>query len=120
MATPVAYLDKHLEAGHLDYAALQRRGLPVGSGAIESAIRRVVNQRLKGNGLMWCEENAEGMLLLRAAALTGRWEEAMARALRSKWEDGRVPWDWASPDMLLQLKEEIVIAPPVPQVQAKS
>ena len=52
MATPVAYLDKHLEAGHLDYDQMQRRGLPIGSGAIESAIRRVVNQRLKGNGLM--------------------------------------------------------------------
>jgi hypothetical protein len=118
MATPVAYLDKHREAGHLDYAKMQQRGLPIGSGAIESAIRRVVNQRLKGNGLMWCEANAEGMVLLRAAALTGRWEEAMERALRSKWEDGRVPWDWASPDMPFQLKEKIDIRPPVPQVQA--
>jgi hypothetical protein len=117
MVTPVAYLDKHLAAGRLDYAKMQERGLPIGSGAIESAIRRVVNQRLKGNGLMWCEENAEGMLLLRAAALTGRWEEAMTRALQSKWEDGRMPWDWASPDMPFQLKEEFAIAPPVPQTQ---
>jgi hypothetical protein len=83
MATPVAYLDKHLAAGHLNYDDLQKRGLPIGSGAIESAIRRVVNQRLKGNGLMWCEGNAEGMLLLRAAALTGRWEEMLERALHT-------------------------------------
>ena len=117
MATPVAYLDKHLEAGHLEYDDLQSRGLPIGSGAIESAVRRVINQRLKGNGLMWCEGNAEGMLLLRAAALTGRWDEAMERALQSQCEDGRVDWHWSSPDMPFQLKEEIDIKPPVPQVQ---
>jgi hypothetical protein len=118
MATPVAYLDKHLEAGHLDYEALQRRGLPIGSGAIESAIRRVVNQRLKGNGLMWCEGNAEGMLLLRAAALTGRWEEALERALQSNGEDGRLAWDWSSPDMPVQLKAKVAIKPPMPQVES--
>jgi hypothetical protein len=120
MATPVAYLDKHLAAGHLEYDDLQSRGLPIGSGAIESAIRRVINQRLKGNGLMWCEANAEGMLLLRAAALTGRWEEALERALQSKWEDGRWHWDWSSPDMLFQLKAEVAIGPPVLQVQAET
>ena len=118
METPVAYLDKHLAAGHVDYAKMQRRGLPIGSGAIESAIRRVVNLRLKGNGLMWCEGNAEGMLLLRAAALTGRWDEMLERAFQSKWEDGRIKWAWTSPDMPFQLKVEIEIKPPVPQVQS--
>lgn len=116
MVTPVAYLDKHLEAGHLGYDEMQRRGLPIGSGAIESAIRRVVNQRLKGNGLMWCEGNAEGMLLLRAAALTGRWDEEMQRALQSAWEDGYRDWHWSSPDMPIQLKAEVEVEPPVPQV----
>ncbi len=118
MATPVAYLDRHLEAGHLDYDGMQRRGLPIGSGAVESAIRRVVNQRLKGNGLMWCEGNAEGMLLLRAAALTGRWDEMLERAFQSKWEDGRLDWDWSSPDMPFELKAECDIRPPVPQDQS--
>jgi hypothetical protein len=118
MATPVAYLDRHLEAGHLDYDEMQRRGLPIGSGAIESAVRRVVNQRLKGNGLMWCEGNAEGMLLLRAVALTGRWDEEMQRALQSACEDGCRAWHWSSPDMPNQLKAGIDISTPEPQVQA--
>src|SRR5262249_21486737 len=117
MAPPVAYLDKPREAGRLDYDVLQRRGLPIGSGAIESAIRRVINQRLKGNGLMWCEGNAEGMLLLRAAALTGRWEEALQRALQSKWQDGRQDWHWSSPDMPFELKADVPVKPPEPQVQ---
>jgi hypothetical protein len=118
LATPVAYLDKHLEAGHLEYDEMQRLGLPIGSGAIESAIRRVVNQRLKGNGLMWCEGNAEGMLLLRAAALTGRWEEALQQALQSSCRDGRQDWHWSSPDMPIQLKAEVPIGPPVSQALA--
>jgi hypothetical protein len=120
MATPVAYLDKHLEAGHLEYDMLQSRGLPIGSGAIESAIRRVINLRLKGNGMMWYEANAEGMLLLRAAALTGRWDEALERALQSKWQDGQLNWSWSSPDMPFQLKAKVEIEPPVPQVQSAS
>jgi hypothetical protein len=118
MATDVAYLDKHLEAGHLDYDEMQKRGLPIGSGAIESAIRRVVNQRLKGNGLMWCEGNAEGMLLLRAAALTGRWDEEMQRALRSACEDGQRDWDWTSPDMPFQLKANVRVGPPDAQAES--
>jgi hypothetical protein len=118
MKVPVTYLDKHLAAGHLEYDTLQGRGLPIGSGAIESAIRRVINLRLKGNGLMWREDNAEGMLLLRAAALTERWEEAMEQALRSQCEDGRRLWHWASPDMPFQLKAKVSIKPPVPQLQA--
>jgi hypothetical protein len=119
MATPLAYLRKHMEAKHLDYGAMQRRGLPIGSGAIESAIRRVINQRLKGNGLMWCQANAEGMLLLRAAALTGRWDEAMQRALRSACQDGQQPWTWTSPDLPFLLKAEAIIEPPKPQVRSQ-
>ena len=118
MATPVAYLDKHLDAGRLGYDKMEERGLPIGSGAIESAVRRVVNQRLKGNGMMWLEENAEGMLLLRGAALTDRWEEAMERAQRSSCEDGHRDWHWRSPDMPFQLKEGWAIAPPKAQVEA--
>jgi hypothetical protein len=120
MATPVAYLDKHQAAGHLEYDDLRSRGLAIGSGAIESAIRRVINLRLKGNGMMWHEGNAEGMLLLRAAALTNRWDEALDRALLSKWRDGQLDWVWSSPDMPFQLKAKVEIKPPVPQVQSVS
>jgi hypothetical protein len=117
MATALAYLRKHLEAGHLDYGLLRRRGLPIGSGAVESAIRRVINQRLKGNGLMWHQGNAEGMLVLRAAALTGRWDEALQQALQSNCADGRLDWTWASPDLPFLLKADATIKPPSPQPQ---
>lgn len=32
--------------------------MPIGSGAIESLIRQVVNLRLKGNGKFWLQGNA--------------------------------------------------------------
>jgi hypothetical protein len=118
MKTELAYLRKHGKAGRLRYARMTQKGLPIGSGGIESAIRRVVNLRLKGNGQMWLEGNAEGMILLRAAALTGRWEEGVAHALQCKSIQGRVEWVWSSPDMPLQLKRKIAIEPPKEEVVA--
>jgi hypothetical protein len=115
LAQPLGYLRKHAAAGHMDYPRLRRCGLPQGSGAIESAIRRVVNLRLKGPGLMWHEKNAEGALALRAAAVTDRWEETMAWVREGMGRDRQVNWHWVSPDMLIDLKKKKLIKPPVPQ-----
>jgi hypothetical protein len=112
---PLGYLTKHGEAGHLDYKRLRRRGLPQGSGAIESAIRRVINLRLKGPGLMWQEENAEGALVLRAAAVSERWEETMAWVREEMGRDRRLGWQWVAPDMPAELKADVPIKPPVTQ-----
>jgi hypothetical protein len=55
------------------YAKLIAMKLPIGSGAIESTVRRVVNLRLKGPSLFWCRANAEAILLLRSYYKAGRW-----------------------------------------------
>jgi hypothetical protein len=55
------------------YAQLMALQLPIGSGAIESAVRRVVNLRLKGPSLFWCRASAEAILLLRSYYKAGRW-----------------------------------------------
>ncbi len=115
----IAYLEKHQFAGHLDYDRFRRCGLPLGSGAIESAVRRVINLRLKGNGLLWCEANAEAMLVLRAAALTDRWQETLAHVRATMANDRRLDWSWESPDMPAELKAGVLITPPVPQVEAE-
>jgi len=98
--TQIEYLKKHL--AHMDYKRLRRCALPMGSGAIESAIRRVVNQRLKGNGIMWLKENAEAMLVLRAAALTDRWEESLEHASSSMACNRRLDWKWQAPAIVTQ------------------
>jgi hypothetical protein len=55
------------------YQTLKALKLPLGSGAIESAIRRVVNLRLKGPCIFWYKENAEKILMLRSFYKAGRW-----------------------------------------------
>lgn len=66
----------------LRYAAFRDRNMPIGSGAVESSVRRVVNLRLKGASVFWTEEHAEGILHLRAYAKSGRWTELEASVLR--------------------------------------
>jgi hypothetical protein len=61
------------DRARMDYAKIRNLGLPIGSGAIESAVRRVVNLRLKGASIYWCKESAEAMLMLRAFYKAGRW-----------------------------------------------
>jgi hypothetical protein len=70
--TEIRYLTKHGQEGHLNYATFRRRGIPCGSGAIESTIRRVINQRLKSNAVYWLQENAEAMFAVRATLLSDR------------------------------------------------
>ncbi len=113
--TELSYLERHGEEGHLDYARFRRRGVPLGSGAIESAIRRVINLRLKGNSISWYEANAEGMLLLRCLVLSNRWDDTFASISASLASDRRLDGTFRSPDMPAQLKANIPIEPPKPQ-----
>jgi hypothetical protein len=57
----------------LAYAELSAMGMPMGSGAIESTVRRVINLRLKGPSIFWCRASAEAILLLRSYYKAGRW-----------------------------------------------
>jgi len=116
--TAIAYLERHGVAGHLAYATYRRRGLPLGSGAIESTIRRVINLRMKGNSIFWEEENAEAMLVLRGLVLSGRWKATFAKITESMSRDRRLEWKWQSPDMPSQLKAKVKIEPPKPQTAA--
>ena len=55
-------------------AKVKAQHLPIGSGTIESTVRRVVNLRLKGASLFWLESHAEDMLLLRAYYKAKHWQ----------------------------------------------
>jgi hypothetical protein len=58
----------------MTYAKLMAMKLPIGSGAIESTVRRGVNLPLKGASLFWCRASAEVILLLHAYYKAGRWK----------------------------------------------
>ena len=100
----IRYLTKHSDAGRLRYPSFRRRGVPLGSGAIESTIRRVINLRLKGNGIYWTEDNAEAVFQLRAAVVSGRWEEILEHTRAAMAKDRRTEWRWVPPECLAELK----------------
>ena len=55
------------------YTTMGGLGLPRGSGAVESAIRRVINLRIKGASIYWLPESVDAILLLRSFYKSGRW-----------------------------------------------
>ncbi|HNR99186.1 MAG TPA: hypothetical protein PKX48_06670 [Planctomycetota bacterium] len=61
--------------GRFCYAWARRLRVPIGSGPMESAVRRVINMRLKGPGIFWHEDTAETMIMIRAYYKAQRWHE---------------------------------------------
>ena len=59
----------------VDYDAYQGRGLPIGSGEVESAHRWIPQKRLKIAGACWAPESINPMLALRLIRANDYWEE---------------------------------------------
>jgi hypothetical protein len=68
------YLEKRLD--QLRYAEYLAAGYPIGSGAVESANKLVVEARLKGSGMHWAPAHVNPLLALRTIACADRWAEA--------------------------------------------
>jgi len=68
----LGYLERRLP--QLDYPAFAAAGYPIGSGAVESANKVVVEARLKGAGMHWARDHVDPMLALRGSACSGRWD----------------------------------------------
>jgi len=73
--------DYFADAEKFQYQKYQSMGIPIGSGTVESAIRRVINLRIKAPGQFWLLENAERMIFLRSQVLSGRWQSVLAKSL---------------------------------------
>jgi len=71
----------HKNANRMRYKEFKERGIPRGSGAVESCVRRLVNLRMKGNGIFWTLENSERLLTLRGQYLSGTWDDFVDRIL---------------------------------------
>jgi Uncharacterised protein family (UPF0236) len=67
-----AYLTTN--AARLDYPAFVARQLPIGSGAVESAGKAVVQARTKGAGMRWSGAGAQAVVSLRTLQRSGRWD----------------------------------------------
>jgi hypothetical protein len=83
------YFAKNVE--RMQYKVFEKAHIPTGSGAIESAVRRIVNMRMKNNGTFWKEVNAEGMLMLRSYLKAGRFDDLINWSLTQAapwWQQG--------------------------------
>jgi len=84
MNKEIAYLVGHLDAGRLRYFELRKQKVPIGSGVVESAVRRVINLRFKSASQCWCEERLEHLMYLRAILKSGRWDDAIEAQLEGR------------------------------------
>jgi hypothetical protein len=75
----LAYLEKR--EAQMQYPICLEQGWPIGSGAVESANKLVVEARLKGAGMHWAPAHVNPMLALRNAMCSGRWPQARAQIL---------------------------------------
>ncbi len=81
MKEQIAYFNAHIH--HMEYARLRSEKLPIGSGVVESAIRRVINLRFKSSATFWKDQHVEPLVHLRAILKSGRWD-AFIRAFLSQ------------------------------------
>ena len=65
-ANHAVYFERHQR--RMQYHQFREEGLPIGSGTVESGVKQF-KQRLCGTGMRWEENNANQMLLIRAAVL---------------------------------------------------
>ena len=70
-----SYFEKNSK--RMCYSQFRKLGLVCGSGCVESAIRRVINLRLKAPGTFWLREMAETFIFLRSQLISGRWDVFM-------------------------------------------
>ena len=69
------YVETH--AHRMRSVSLEARKLSIGSGQVESAVRRVINLRCKAPGSLWTETTVSGLMPLRAAFKAGQWDDVL-------------------------------------------
>jgi hypothetical protein len=70
------YLEEH--RGRMHYPRYRKAGMTIGSGAIESVHKWVIQARCKQAGMAWSEQGVNAMLRLRCVWASGRWDEIFA------------------------------------------
>ncbi len=80
-AEALAYFEKR--RAQIAYADFRARGYPIGSGAVESANKLVVEARLKGSGMHWDRASVSPMVCLRNLLCSDRWADAWPATWRA-------------------------------------
>ena len=67
---------------NIDYAVYIEKGYFIGSGAIESGNKIVLQQRLKQSGMRWNAKTAQNLLTLKSKNLSGLWQQDVVDIVR--------------------------------------
>ena len=96
LAEHLAYLQKR--EGHMQYPTYQAAGLPIGSGAVESGEKVVIEGRLAGAGMHWARPHVDPMAALRNVVCSDRWDEA--------WPQIESYWRWSDAQGRLRRQQQ--------------
>ena len=77
----IKYLRKYRR--FMDYADKQARGLPIGSGIVESACKQIVSERMKLSGMRWKPAGMQDVMTLRSILLSQTWDATFHQKLLS-------------------------------------
>jgi hypothetical protein len=69
----ITYLEN--QSPRMNYPLYVEQGLQIGSGSAESAVKQVVGARINQVGMRWNADRAEAVAHVRAAILSGRWDD---------------------------------------------
>lgn len=76
-SVPNLYTYINNNQGRIDYNAYKNKGYYIGSGAIESAAKNVVQQRMKQSGMRWGMSGGQYIAALRAKHESNLWDDVI-------------------------------------------
>lgn len=80
-----SYIEKNSDS--IDYASYAREGYFIGSGAIESGNKVVLQKRCKQAGMRWNVETAQNLLALRTKKESGLWQQDVVEPVLAKFNE---------------------------------
>ena len=84
----------HRNRRRMRYDEYLAKGWPIASGAVEGACKNVIKDRMERSGMRWSEDGAEAMVKLRAAYLSGDFEDFWVFHVRAEQERLHPPGRW--------------------------
>jgi hypothetical protein len=109
-----AYLEKR--GDHMQYPHYRTQQLPIGSGAMESGNKVVVQARLKGAGMHWAVGHVNPMLALRNIWCSERWQEDWQQIISTLRQQERQRRKELRLKRRTVPQEELLSSAPPPQV----
>ena len=98
----------HKNKKRMQYQHFRSNHILCGSGCVESAIRRVINLRIKSAGSFWKKERAEYFLFLRSQLLSGRWLIFIRNAAR-RWAKRIINNNTIAPSKIISEKNIVSV-----------